>query len=262
MNACVCGRTDENTLDTHADYAANKILAMTFVTPDRDSIARAMQAMQPMAARSDLPEGALRGVAEIAVLMRRGPGAILQLEGEPAQAMFIVVHGRVKILRSTPAGREQVIHVAGPGDHINVVPVVDGGKCPATVQTLTEAEVFALPVKELRECLLREPRLAMMLLANLARNHRKMVNLIEDLALHTVQGRLAKLLLARATSVGEGEEVPPLTQADMATQLGTVREMVARTLRTFEGLGLIQMERGRIVVLDADGLRQKAEETE
>jgi CRP-like cAMP-binding protein len=232
---------------------------MTFVTPDPEAINRAMEAMKPMAARADLPEAALRGVAQIAVFMRRGPGAILQVEGEPAQAMFIVLRGRVKILRSTPAGREQVIHVAGPGDHINVVPVVDGGKCPATVQTLTEAEVFALPVKDLREYLLREPRLAMMLLANLARNHRKMVNLIEDLALHTVQSRLAKLLLDRAHNANKGEDVPPLTQAEMAEQLGTVREMVARSLKTFEGLGLIQMERGRIAVLDADELHRLAE---
>jgi CRP-like cAMP-binding protein len=232
---------------------------MTFVTPDPDSIARAMEAMKPMAARADLPEAALRSVAQMAVFMRRGPGAILQVEGEPAQAMFIVLRGRVKILRSTPSGREQVIHVAGPGDHINVVPVVDEGKCPATVQTLTEAEVFALPIKELRAHLLREPRLAMMLLANLARNHRTMVNLIEDLALHTVQSRLAKLLLDRASSASAGEAVFPMTQSEMAEQLGTVREMVARTLRTFEGLGFIQTERGRIAVLDAAGLRELTE---
>ncbi|MBV9787440.1 MAG: winged helix-turn-helix domain-containing protein, partial [Chloroflexi bacterium] len=88
---------------------------------------------------------------------------------------------------------------------------------------------------------------------------RHLVNLVDELSLHTVQGRLARLLLEQAAAAERGEVVPALTQAEMAAQLGTVREMVARTLKSFEVLGLLRMERGAITVLDRAGLATQAE---
>jgi CRP-like cAMP-binding protein len=89
---------------------------------------------------------------------------------------------------------------------------------------------------------------------------RHLVNLVDELALHTVQGRLAGLLLAQAAAAERGETAPPLTQAEMAAHLGTVREMIGRTLKTFEALGLVRVERGQITILDRAGLEaQRAE---
>jgi CRP-like cAMP-binding protein len=80
--------------------------------------------------------------------------------------------------------------------------------------------------------------------------------LVEDLSLRTVGARLAKLLLTQAT---EEETVPRrMTQQEMAAQLGTVREVVGRTLAELEREGLIRMERHRIVIVDRTGLESKA----
>ncbi len=178
--------------------------------------------------------------------------AIIQLEGDEAEAMYLVLRGQVKILRSSPSGREQVIHIAAPGQYINMVPLLDGGPNPATVQTLTDATLLAFPADRVHALMARAPAFTLALLTDLAARQRRLVGLVDELALHTVQGRLAKLLLARAEVAERGTPVPPLTQSDMANQLGTVREMVSRTLRTFEGLGLI-------VVKDRAGLEARLE---
>ena len=137
--------------------------------------------------------------------------------------------------------------------------MLDNGPNPATVQAMTNCAMLSLPCEPLRDLIRREPALAVAMLTDLAARQRRMVGLIDELALHTVQGRLASLLLTRAEAAERGIPVPPLTQADMATHLGTVREMISRTLRTFEGLGLIEIKQGAIVVKDRQGLQEKIE---
>jgi CRP-like cAMP-binding protein len=207
-----------------------------------------------------LPEPVLNAVAEMALLQERPAGSLIQGEGDEAEAMYLVLRGQVKIMRTAPNGREQVIHIAAPGQYINMVPLLDSGPNPASVQALTDAVLLAFPAERVRGLMAHEPAFTLALLTDLAARQRRLVGLVDELALHTVQGRLAKLLLARAGAAERGVPIPPLTQADMAAQLGTVREMVSRTLRTFEGLGLIEMERGQIVVKDRAGLEEKAEE--
>jgi CRP-like cAMP-binding protein len=211
----------------------------------------------PLFAR--LPDSVLAAVADMALLQERGAGAVIQIEGDEPEAMYLVLRGQVKILRASPSGREQVIHIAAPGQYINMVPLLDRGPNPATVQALTDATLLAFPAEPVQALMAREPAFTMALLADLAARQRRLVGLVDDLALHTVQSRLAKLLLTRAEASERGLPVPPMTQADMAAQLGTVREMVSRTLRTFEGLGLIETRQGTIVVKDRTGLEQKAE---
>jgi CRP-like cAMP-binding protein len=207
-----------------------------------------------------LPDATVRALATIARPREYAAGALIQLEGDPAEAMYTIIAGMVKVLRTSAAGREQVLHVAGSGQHVNLVPIFDGGPCPASVQALTDVQLLALPADALRRLVAVDAALALALLADLSARQRALVNLVDDLALHTVQGRLARLLLLQAEAAERGEEVLPLTQAEMAAHLGTVREMVGRTLKTFEALGFIALERGSIVIVDRQGLRERIEE--
>ena len=208
----------------------------------------------------DLPRAALAALAQLAVPLQRGAGTTLQLEGDPADAMYVVVRGRVKIARLAARGREQVLMVVGAGQHFNAVPIFDGGPCPANAEALTDVELLALPGTGLRRIVAEQPALALALLREFTGRLRYMVNLVDELALHTVQGRVAQLLLDQAGRAERGEAVEPLTQAEMAAQLGTVREMVARTLKGFEVQGLIRVERGAIRVLDRAGLAAQHDE--
>lgn len=208
---------------------------------------------------ADLPEAAVRDLAAIAARVEYDAGATIQIEGGPAEAMYVVAAGRVKICRIAATGREQVLSVIGAGGHFNTVPIFDGGPCPANAEALTDVSLLALPRAALLGVVDAHPPLARALLREFTGRLRHMVDLVDTLALHTVQGRLADLLLAQATAAERGAPAPPLTQAEMAAHLGTVREMISRTLKSFEALGLIRMERGAIVVIDRAGLEDQRE---
>lgn len=207
-----------------------------------------------------LPDAALAALAAIAALVQRPAGTLLQLEGDAAEVMYIVVRGRVKIARVSTGGREQVLNVIPPGGHFNTVPIFDGGRCPANAEALTDVALLALPRDALLAAVERHPALALALLKEFTGRLRHLVNLVDELALHTVQGRLAGLLLEQAAAAERGEAVQALTQAEMAAHVGTVREMIGRALKTFEALGLLRLDRGVITLLDRNGLERQREE--
>jgi CRP/FNR family transcriptional regulator, cyclic AMP receptor protein len=217
-----------------------------------------MGALRGVAFCAALPEEALVALARIAAPLRFPAGSVIQLEGDPAVGMYVVVAGRVKIARIASGGREQVLYVVGPGSHFNTVAVFDGGTCPANAESSSDVELLLLPGAALRQVVAAHPALALALLKEFTGRLRHLIGLVDDLALHSVQGRLASLLLAQAEAAEQGAAYP-LTQAEIAARIGTVREMVGRTLRAFEGMGLIAVDRGAIVVIDRAGLAREAE---
>lgn len=208
---------------------------------------------------ANLPEATHLALAAIALPLERPAGTTIQLQGEPADAMYLVTAGRVKIYRLSTSGHEQVLSVVGPGEMFNAVPIFDGGPCPANAEALGNVVLLVLPRLALLDLVDSHPALARTLLQEFTGKLRHLVDLVDTLALHTVQGRLARLLLDQAHAAERGEPVIPITQAQMAAQLGTVREMVGRTLKNFEALGLIRMDRNAITVLDREGLALQAD---
>lgn len=208
---------------------------------------------------AQLPEPALAALAAIAGQIQRAAGTLVQLEGDTPEAMYVVARGRVKIARIGLGGREQVLNVIEPGGHFNTVPMFDGGPCPANAEALTDVTLLALPRDGLLAVIERHPSVALALLREFTGRLRHLVNLVDELALHSVQARLAGLLLEQAEAAERGEAPPALTQAEMAARLGTVREMIGRTLKVFEGLGLLRLDRGAITLLDRAGLAAQRE---
>ncbi|GAB4109812.1 MAG: Crp/Fnr family transcriptional regulator [Roseiflexaceae bacterium] len=206
-----------------------------------------------------LSDGTLAALAQISMPISRPAGALIQSEGDPGEAMYVVVRGRVKIARVGANGREQIMYVVGPGAHFNTVVVFDHGPCPANAEALSAVDLLVIGRDRMRHAVQQHADLAMALLEELGARMRHLVGLVDDLALHSVQGRLARLLLQQAEAAEHGDVAPPLTQAAMAAQLGTVREMVSRTLRAFEGMGYIRIDRGMIVVLDRAALGVEAD---
>jgi CRP-like cAMP-binding protein len=135
-----------------------------------------------------LPEVAITALAAIAVPLQRRAGAIIQIEGEPAEAMYVVTQGRVKVVRIGAQGREQVLLIATAGHHFNSVPMFDGGPCPANAEALTDVSLLALPRVPLNRVVEEHPQLALAFLKEFTSRLRHVVNLVDELALHTVQG--------------------------------------------------------------------------
>jgi|YNPNPStandDraft_1061719.scaffolds.fasta_scaffold25374_4 CRP/FNR family transcriptional regulator len=201
-----------------------------------------------------LDRRALERVAAVIRRQRFGRGEFLLLEGETAQAAYLILRGRVRVSKVSAEGREQVLALLGPGEGLNLVPIFDGGPNPASAQALTEVEVYVLPRAEFLRLVEEFPQVARNVLADFAAKLRLLVGLVEDLSFRTVGARLARFLLSREAAV-PGRR---WTQEEIAAHLGTVREVVGRVLRVWQEEGVIRRERGRIVVLDRAALEKKA----
>jgi CRP/FNR family transcriptional regulator len=216
-----------------------------------------IRALRRNALFADLSPATLARVAEVAVRVTYQPGETILIEGAPARAAYFVARGQVRIYRVSPSGREQVLVQLGPGQSFNTVPTFQrGGVNHAGAEAITAATVFVIPSHELRRLVGECPELALAVLGDFATRLDHLTDLVEDLSLRTVRGRLARFLLEHAD---RGAVTRRWTQEEIAQRLGTVRDMVGRSLRAFADAGLIRMERHRIMLLDREGLEAEAE---
>ena len=183
------------------------------------------------------------------------PGQQIMLEGEDAPGLFFVLRGRVRLSRTAPDGREQVLAMVGPGEHFNPVPLFDSGPNPTSARAMSPVICLLLMRADLLALIRRHPDLALATLSSMAGQLRELVQLVEDLAFRSVRARLARQLLAEAD-----EGAAELTHQELAERAGTVREMAGRALRRMAQEGLVRLERGRVIVLDQSGLARVVEE--
>ncbi len=179
------------------------------------------------------------------------PGQYIVFEDDPRHGLFVILEGRVRLARTAPDGREQVLAIAGPGELFNVVPLVDAGPAPATARAMAPTRCLHLPASALIDLLGQHPDLALFLLRDLAAQVRDLAVLLEDFAFRTVRARLARILLHEAA-----DGTAALTHQELAAHAGTVREIVGRTLRQMADEGLVELSRGNVVVLDVAGLQR------
>jgi CRP/FNR family transcriptional regulator len=182
---------------------------------------------------------------------------IILLEGEQAEALYLVVSGVVKIFKTSADGKEQILNIIRPGESFNEVPMLDSGLNPASAQAMGRVLLYGLGKDELDYVLRNYPQLASSVIKVMAGRMRHLVSLVEDLSFRQVIGRVARILLENA---GEGVgPSPQLTQRDMAAMAGTVREVVSRSLKTLEEEGAIKMDRHRIIISNKNFLQKMVE---
>ena len=184
-------------------------------------------------------------------------GEIILLEGEPSEALFFVASGAVKVFKTSPDGKEQILKIVRPGESFNDVPAFDDGLNPTSAQAMGPVALYGLRNSDLKAVLQSYPAVARNVIKVLAEQVRQLVSLVEDLSFRRVLSRVAKILLENAgDGVGPG---PRLTQQEMAAMAGTVREVVGRSLKSLEENGAIRLERHRIVITDKPALQEIVE---
>jgi CRP/FNR family cyclic AMP-dependent transcriptional regulator len=198
-----------------------------------------------------------RALVDIARLVQRcayRPGEHIMLEGEQPPGLFFVRRGRVRLSRTAPDGREQVLAMVGAGENFNAVPLFDDHPNPTAARAMSPVDCLLLPRDAVLGLIRKHPDLALATLRELAGQLRDLMVLVEDLAFRSVRERLARQLLHEA---GEGTAV--LTHQELAERTGTVREIAGRALRQLAQEGLVRLERGRVIVLDRVGLARIVE---
>jgi CRP/FNR family transcriptional regulator, cyclic AMP receptor protein len=179
-------------------------------------------------------------------------------EGSRSDALFFIVSGLVKVFKTSSNGKEQVLHIAPPGDSLNDVSLFDGEPNAAGMVTLTQTMLYYVKKDDIFKILRENPAIMLNVIKALASRIRRDAKLLEDISSSQVLGRLAKLFLGRYG----GEDLTAglnLTQKDLASLVGSSREMVNRSLKTIEEMGGIRMSRRKVFILDKDVLHKIAE---
>jgi CRP/FNR family transcriptional regulator len=212
----------------------------------------------------ELDDSALADLASKAVSKKLRRNEILFLSGEPAKGMYVIASGAVRAFRMNPDGREQVIHVERAVTTIAEVPIFDNGTYPSTTAAEEPTLVYFLEKKLVLDTALRYPELALAAVRLIASRLRKCAELVETLSLREVGQRLARLLIEQAQLNGkqgsDGTLIElKLTHNQLASRIGTVREVVTRMLTRLQEQGLIVYEGKEILIPNLATLASYAE---
>ena len=204
-----------------------------------------------------LGAAALQELAGLATWHEYAPGALIFLEGEDNTGLYSVQAGWVKVVKFSLDGREQVLRYFGPGEVFNEISIFLTRPNPATAIALEQCVLWQLQRAALQPLLAAHPELLLLVMANMAERITYLAGMVADLSLHTVEVRLARLLLDAATYDTLARQ-SWLTQAELAARLGTVPDVLSRALRTLADAGLIHVNRREITILDRSSLTQRA----
>ncbi|HMK31184.1 MAG TPA: Crp/Fnr family transcriptional regulator [Terriglobales bacterium] len=203
---------------------------------------------------ADLSQAELRFLAERAVPRRYAAGELIFNEGDPCNGLYIVESGAVRIFKTSAGGREQVLTVEQAGSSVAELPVFDGGAYPASAMVAAESTLLFISRSDFRALCVEHPEVALKVLRMVGLRLRRLVGIIEELSFTTVRHRLAGLLLRLAREAGHrsgrADFQVNVSNQELASQIGTVRELVSRNLSRLQAEGLIQMEGKNITIPD------------
>ena len=207
-----------------------------------------------------LPEEELRRLEGIGEPREFDKGDMLFQEGKEGVGFYVVASGQVKVFKMSFDGREQILHILGPGDPVGEVPVFAGMTYPANAQALTKASLFFFPRKKLIDLYRESPSLAMNMLAVLSRRLREFTVLIENLSLKEIPQRLATYLVHQQSLKPVSARVKlNVTKGVLSNILGTSQETLSRVLGKLSQEGLIEVQGKEISILDMERLKSLAE---
>ena len=200
----------------------------------------------------ELPDNLLKEISEHMHLREFPRGDVLFWEGDPANGMYIMEQGSAKIFRTSPQGRQYIVRILQERDTFAEVPAFDGGMHPVNVEALETCRVWEIDGKTLRELVNLHPAFAQKIIRNYSQMLRGMVRMVSEMAFYQLTHRLARLI----EGMPQDKSAPHWTQEQLAAQLGTVREVVARSLKELERSGAITIEDRRILIADKEIFQQ------
>ncbi|MCL2458792.1 MAG: Crp/Fnr family transcriptional regulator [Desulfobulbus sp.] len=204
-----------------------------------------------------LPPEQLQKITGIVVGKQYPKGTPIFHEGDPGIGFYLVASGKVKIFKMSFDGKEQILHIFGPGEPFGEVPVFYGTPFPANATTLVDTKLYFFPRAEFVALVAATPSLALNMLAVLALRLRRFAAQIESLSLKEAPGRLASHLRYLMDEQKRRDKVVlDIPKGQLASLLGTSAETLSRIFSKMTDDGLIRVEGKTIVILDPDGLQE------
>lgn len=213
---------------------------------------------------SALVDDALECLAERCVPRSVPAGSVLFKTGDVCRGLYMVVDGRVRVFRTSPEGREQVLHIEVPGCAVAELPLFDGGSYPVSAVTLEPSRLLFLPRPDFEHLYRTNADVARAVMEGLGNRVRHLVQLVETIAFRDVAARLAMLLADYADRMGETMERGVVlalqrTQDELSLEIGSARESVSRAWGQLKRQGLIEpLGAHRVLIPSVERLRAVA----
>jgi len=202
-----------------------------------------------------LPEHHIEELLKIALKKDFNKNELIFSEGDDGNGFYINVEGMVKIFKLSSEGKEQILHIFGPGEPYGEVPVFSGQTFPANAETLSKGSALFFPRKAIVSMITENPTIALNMLAVLSLRLRRFTVQVENLSLKEVPGRLAAHLLMLFHEQEKKDTINlNISKSQLASLLGTIPETLSRILRKMAGQDLIDVQGRKIRLLDIDGL--------
>lgn len=198
---------------------------------------------------SGLSEQELEQISQHTITRTYPKNTVIINEGDPAESLYIIIKGKVKIFLNDEAGKEVIVNCQGAGEYFGELALIDESQRSASVMTMEISTFSVISKHSFHDLLAAHPNIALSLIRDLTQRVRILTDNVKSLALLDVYGRVAKTLLGMATE-HDGKLLieDKLTQQDLANRIGASREMVSRILKDLAAGGYISMERKHIVI--------------
>jgi CRP/FNR family transcriptional regulator len=206
-----------------------------------------------------LPKVQLQDLTRIAADKHFTKGQTVFSEGDQGNGFYVVVHGLVKIFKLSIDGKEQILHIFGPGEPFGEVPVFAGQDFPAHAEAIAESRLLFFPREAFTALISENPSLTLNMLALLSMRLRHFTVQVEQLSLKEVPGRLAAYLRYLSDEKGGATSIDlNISKGQLASLLGTIPETLPRIFARMTQQGLIEVEGPRINITDQSGLEALA----
>ncbi len=207
-----------------------------------------------------LKEEQIDAICRIVVREKFTKGDTVFSDGDTGRGFYIIETGSIKVYKLSLDGKEQILHIFGPGEPFGEVPVFTGKPFPANAMALKRSELLFLPRKDVIDLISKDPSLALNMLAVLSMRLRQFTVQIENLSLKEVPGRLAAHLIWMAGNQEDPATVSlDISKGQLASLLGTIPETLSRILAKMIARNLIDVRGKDIHILDYEGLKDLAE---
>lgn len=199
---------------------------------------------------TDLDEASLETILSRARKLTFRKNTVLMSEGEPGESMYVIQSGTVKIFVQDQDGNELILFLEGPGSYIGEISLLDDAPRSASAMTLEKTEVLAISKSVFLECIGDNPELSFRIVRAMTQRLRWATDAIRSLALKNVYQRLALKLIELAEEEA-GEKILPrkMSQQELASMIGSSREMVGKILAELTKGGYISLKDQRICLL-------------
>ena len=208
---------------------------------------------------AELSQQELEQVVSVAIPRSFEKGVRVFHEGDDSDACYVVRSGDLRVTREHSDGRAIALATLTSGDFFGELAMLDGGARSASVETLSDAELLALPAIDMRRVIAAHGEIAAKLIVALTRRLRETNERVARQSFQTVPSRvagvLAQLIAEEAIPEDRDGITVRMTQADLAQLAGTSRESVSRFLATLERAGVVVVGRGRVTIVEPRRLR-------